>query len=1203
MANNLDNIDMPSDKKEYIVAKLNPVLEEMVTRIVTDLPEDLPKYMIDFLKEKAGPSGAKESSGDESALREENAQLKKQLAELRKATANYSLLSAKLQSTDDCGTTTNADSDVESDEEDDDEVDELPEAFLMPENQKGKNRQSVSAEAYGAWNVKQAFTPPVVDKTEEQKARIREVLGKSFMFANVEEKEMAVVVDAMEEVKLDAGVRVIKQGDDGDFLFVIEEGTLDCIKEINGEEKVVKTCESGDVFGELSLLYNCPRAAHVQSKDACVLWKLDRETFNHIVKDAAAKKRERYESFLHKVPLLAAIGAYEHSQIADALKPQSVGAGEVIMSQGEPGDTFYILEEGEAYAEKDGAKVMDYASGSYFGELALIKNEPRAATVKAGGLAAAMVTVTGVYMGSDIKRREACAAWFHSLTRGAALVRLVNQQQKETASLAASRGDPIKEGLLAGVTRLIIQSAAGMEVLAPTVQLQLASDQSFLSFLWACGAYDVLARLLAAVPPRTGVDIVSTAPSTTSLLSFCEHFVQGSGSNLKCLCAALDLFLPVDFPVLRPVADCQSSIQQDRTEALDLLQRSGDDTTARLCSRYVLTKTAREMRGRKFQVSSRPDAKVSSTEKLLWLREVECWLAGIDGSDVPNDFSNGLIKAFLPVNRSLTISILTLLAIQGRLKMSDKEAELLTEEERLSIWSKASNVLEMPNSVLAALLSNPTGWSLVNRWINAVPLDDKRVDALLTDVIAVGEDYLGVTDYELFAKTELQADSPLRMADDMTLVVTEPTDKLPLSVLTQEELIGRLSILAELATSRPKSRALVGEALGAMCLPLCMRLLPEGKGLVAKCAANIVELLPPTSRYVPDQPPSEIDDVMEGVEAYYELRRLRENISAKRIIGAPQYVEGVLPLVGERSSTDYDIVFVHGLQGGLYTWREEPPWMRELRAKQVKTEDTTAESGPQFHWPWSSSAKAEETDSREWKDWHKPVLWPVNDLSPLFPRASMFAFSYDAPVFSFMLKGPYVQKTYPTTLQDISDLLVSGLARAGIGRSGRPVVFVAHSLGGLIVEAALLKDEDLQKSTRAICFYATPHGGSPLALKSDRVVLSMLFPEFVRELSPNSEWLKKLNEKFTQHDWSHIDVLSIAESAVTSVGGGVKVKMVPRESAALIHMGEFVDAPPGIGHIGVCKVNASDLEHDVRFTKLVELLRRFEHRVIYSKPE
>jgi cAMP-dependent protein kinase regulator len=46
------------------------------------------------------------------------------------------------------------------------------------------------------------------------------------------------------------------------------------------------------MFGELALLYNVPRAATIFANEECVLWKLDRDVFNHIVKDAARMKRE-----------------------------------------------------------------------------------------------------------------------------------------------------------------------------------------------------------------------------------------------------------------------------------------------------------------------------------------------------------------------------------------------------------------------------------------------------------------------------------------------------------------------------------------------------------------------------------------------------------------------------------------------------------------------------------------------------------------------------------------------------------------------------------------------------------------------------------------------------------------------------------------------------------------------------------------------
>merc|ERR1712070_412444 len=142
---------------------------------------------------------------------------------------------------------------------------------------------------------------------------------------------------------------------------VIERGTLECMKVINGESKVVKTCNEGDVFGELALLYNCPRAANVVAKNQCVCWQLDRDTFNNIVKDAAVKRRERYDKFLQSVTLLSSIDAYERSQIADALVAETFKLGEQIVKRDDPGDKFYIIESGTCYA--------------------LLKNQPRAASI------------------------------------------------------------------------------------------------------------------------------------------------------------------------------------------------------------------------------------------------------------------------------------------------------------------------------------------------------------------------------------------------------------------------------------------------------------------------------------------------------------------------------------------------------------------------------------------------------------------------------------------------------------------------------------------------------------------------------------------------------------------------------------------------------------------------------------------------------
>lgn len=135
------------------------------------------------------------------------------------------------------------------------------------------------------------------------------------------------------------------------------------------------------------MLYNAPRAATIISKAEGVLWSLDRETFNYIVKEAAIKKRDQYESFLKSVDILKHIEPYELCQICDALKTKKYKAGEYIIKQNDIGEEFFIIEDGEAIAtkifneEEVEKKVYSYSKSGYFGELALIKNEPRAASI------------------------------------------------------------------------------------------------------------------------------------------------------------------------------------------------------------------------------------------------------------------------------------------------------------------------------------------------------------------------------------------------------------------------------------------------------------------------------------------------------------------------------------------------------------------------------------------------------------------------------------------------------------------------------------------------------------------------------------------------------------------------------------------------------------------------------------------------------
>lgn len=272
-------------------------------------------------------------------------------------------------------------------EDEDDDAEEEP--VTPPKVNLTRHRGSISAEAFGVWNKREAFTPPVYPKTPEQTAELTSVLSRSFLFHTLDMKCMQVVLLAMKgPLVLEAGHRLIQEGHSGEHLYVVTEGSFDCIKVINGAEMVVKVCVKGDLFGELALLYNCPRAASVQSREASVVWELDRGTFNNIVMEAVQRKRDQCSEVLRKVAIFANMPRTELERIIDVLKEETYPQGTVIIRQGDLGEHFYVIHEGEVMASKQTPDHPEpttfvHKAGDYFGELALLRDAPRAASVVA----------------------------------------------------------------------------------------------------------------------------------------------------------------------------------------------------------------------------------------------------------------------------------------------------------------------------------------------------------------------------------------------------------------------------------------------------------------------------------------------------------------------------------------------------------------------------------------------------------------------------------------------------------------------------------------------------------------------------------------------------------------------------------------------------------------------------------------------------
>lgn len=262
------------------------------------------------------------------------------------------------------------------------EFDPTPRAALLSPissaQQRGR-RGSVSAESYDP--AKGSSTAPMaIPKTASERARLEAAVTPCLLFRGIAEATKKQIIEAMFERKVRAGEDIIRQGDLGDNFYVVESGSFAILIEGAGE---VNRCGPGQSFGELALMYNQPRQATVRAlEDSCV-WGLDGATFRKVIIDVAYRRRLLHKDLLARVPLLSTLSPAEHARIAEALVPVSYAPGETILRQGESGQEFFILAEGRTDILIDGQLVNSLVPGDFFGELALLTNEPRTATVVA----------------------------------------------------------------------------------------------------------------------------------------------------------------------------------------------------------------------------------------------------------------------------------------------------------------------------------------------------------------------------------------------------------------------------------------------------------------------------------------------------------------------------------------------------------------------------------------------------------------------------------------------------------------------------------------------------------------------------------------------------------------------------------------------------------------------------------------------------
>lgn len=265
-----------------------------------------------------------------------------------------------------------------------------------------------------------------VHKGVETVELLRECLQQNFLLKRL--PDVTPLIDVMVQHVAVPGEVIIWQGSSGDAFYALESGQCDVIK----DGRVVSRIPAGKSFGELALVNNAVRQATIRASQVCTLWTFTRNQYREVAMRQEARLMEERIAFLEGIELFSKLMRSSLEKIAEVMVLRSYNTGERIIRQGDAGDAFYMIQQGRAvvtqtstFSTSSGTELARLGPGKYFGELALIEDAPRKATVTAtsackcwtldrhnfkflfGSMAAAVNESVGIKMLQKVKILEA----------------------------------------------------------------------------------------------------------------------------------------------------------------------------------------------------------------------------------------------------------------------------------------------------------------------------------------------------------------------------------------------------------------------------------------------------------------------------------------------------------------------------------------------------------------------------------------------------------------------------------------------------------------------------------------------------------------------------------------------------------------------------------------------------------------------------
>jgi len=141
-----------------------------------------------------------------------------------------------------------------------------------------------AANGVKSWGLDRTTFKSILQETEDKKIMLYSKFIQSIsIFKDLTVTQTNTLCNSLQGMDFSSGDTIIKEGEVGHDFYIVESGTAECFKTVDGVEKQVYTVTPGDYFGELALVNDTPRAATVKAATPLSLCKIDRPTFKRMI--------------------------------------------------------------------------------------------------------------------------------------------------------------------------------------------------------------------------------------------------------------------------------------------------------------------------------------------------------------------------------------------------------------------------------------------------------------------------------------------------------------------------------------------------------------------------------------------------------------------------------------------------------------------------------------------------------------------------------------------------------------------------------------------------------------------------------------------------------------------------------------------------------------------------------------------------------